>query len=164
MKRIPRILMAAAALSTLLLSGCASMQRPQAGITEAELIDMRGKPAYEMADGDIRILEWTANNSNQYTYMAKIAPDGKMLSFEQVLTVEKFATIKPEVSTKEDVIKAVGHPNKFESDYLPLVDEDVWTYRYKESGIWDSMMHIHFGPNGVVKRLENGLDPLYLRE
>ncbi len=164
MIRVSRILIVTAALSVSLLSGCASFQRPQPGISEAEVIALRGKPVYEMQDGDIRLLEWPANNSNQYSYMAKIGQDGKLISFEQVLTVENFSALKPGISTKEDVLKKVGHPNRFESEYLPLVDSEVWTYRYKESGAWDSMMHIHFDRNGIVKRLENGLDPLYIRD
>ena len=163
MRKVSRTLIAAAQ-SASLLSGCASLQRPEPGISEAELIAMRGEPSHTIQDGDIRILEWAASNSNQYTYMATFGPDGRMKKYEQVLTVEKFSTLKPGISTKEDVIRTVGHPNRFESEYLPRVDSEVWTYRYKESGAWDSMMHIHFGPDGIVKKLENGLDPLYLRE
>ena len=157
MRKVSRTLIAVA-LSASLLSGCASMQFPQPGSSEAEVIAICGKPFHEMRDGDIHILEWTANNYNQYTYMAKIGPDGKLVSFEQVLTVEKFSTLKPGVSTKADVLKTVGHPNPFESEFLPLTGTEVWTYRYRENGVWDSMMHIHFNPDGTVKRLENGLD------
>ena len=164
MGRFSRLLEVSTAMAVLLLSGCASTAIPEQGISETDLIAMRGKPAFTSQNGDVKTLEWTAANSNQYTYMAKIGPDGKMFSYEQVLTVERFSTLKPGVSTKDDVIKTVGHPNLFESEYLRLSDSEVWTYRYKESGVWDSMMHIHFDHNGVITRLENGLDPLYLRE
>ena len=163
MRRVPCSLIATV-LSAFILSGCASFQTPQPGISEAEVTAMRGEPSHTIQDGDTRILEWAADNSNQYTYMATFGSDGRMKKYEQVLTVEKFSTLKPGISTKEDVIRTVGHPNRFESEYLLRVDSEVWTYRYKESGVWDSMMHIHFGPDGVVKKLENGLDPLYLRE
>ncbi len=164
MKRFSRILGASSALAVLLLAGCSTLAIPEQGTSETDLISMRGTPTYTSQDGGIKTLEWTASNSNQYTYMAKVGPDGKMISFDQVLTVERFATLKPGVSTKDDVIKVVGHPNKFESEYLKLSDSEVWTYRYKESGVWDSLMHIHFDHNGLITRLENGLDPLYLRE
>ena len=134
MRRVSYTLIAAVLSATLLL-GCASMQRPEPGISEAELIAMRGEPSHTIQDGDIRILEWAAANSNQYTYMATFGPDGRMKNYEQVLTVEKFSTLKPGVSTKEDVIRTVGHPNRFESEYLPRVNSEVWTYRYKESGV-----------------------------
>ena len=149
---------------TLLASGCASFQKPYPGMPESELVNIRGEPNAEYQDGDIRTLEWTAPATGQYTYMARIAPDGRMISDEQVLTVEKFHSLKPGISTKYDVLRTVGHPNRMESEYLPLADSDVWSYRYKESGVWDSMMSIHFDRKGVVKRLENGIDPLYVRD
>ncbi len=139
-------------------------QTPQPGISEAELISMRGKPDFEQQVNGYRLLEWSGNNSSQYTYMATIAPDGTMVNYEQVLTVEKFYSLKPGRSTKQDVLRTVGHPDPFETDYLPLSGYEVWSYRYKESGVWNSMMHIHFDSQGVVRRLENGMDPLYLRD
>lgn len=152
------------AFAAITLSACSCFKTPEPGISEADLIAMRGQPNAQFQENNIRTLEWSASNANQYTYMAKIGPDGKMISFEQVLTVEKFSLLKPGISTKEDVLKTVGHPNPFETDYLALSDNETWSYRYKENGVWDSMMHIYFDHRGVVKRLENGLDPLYLRD
>ncbi len=153
-------------LTALVLScqGCSSFQKPYPGMMESELIGIRGKPNAEYLDGDIRTLEWTAPDTGQYTYMAKIAPDGRMISDEQVLTVEKFLSLKPGISTKYDVLRTVGHPNRFESEFLALSGSEVWCYRYKEEGVWNSMMSIHFNRQGVVKRLENGMDPLYVRD
>ena len=34
---------------------------------------------------------------------------------------------------------------------------------YKEEGIWNSMMYIYFDSQGIVRRMENGMDPMYLR-
>ena len=94
--------------------------------------------------------------------MAKIGPDGRLISYEQVLTREKFDTIQIDHFSKNDVLKTVGHPT--ETDYLPLVDREVWAYRYKEDGIWNSMMYIYFDSQGIVRRMENGQDPMYLRK
>ncbi len=146
------------------ISGCAMFKTPEPGISENELISMRGKPDFEQEVNGYRLLEWSGNNTSQYTYMATITPDGTMVSYEQVLTLEKFYSLKPGKSTKQDVLRTVGHPDPFETDHLALSGDDVWSYRYKESGVWDSMMHIHFDHNGVVKRLENGIDPLNLRD
>ncbi len=159
--RLPGIL--AITLATL-LAGCASLSTPTPGMTEAEVITMRGAPNAEFEENGIRTLEWTAPATGQYTYMGRIAPDGRLLSFENVLTVERFYSLKPGVSTKHDVLKTVGHPNKMESEHLSLADSDVWCYRYKEEGVWNSMMSIHFDRRGIVKRLENGIDPLYVRD
>jgi hypothetical protein len=89
--------------------------------------------------------------------MARIDSSGKLISYEQVLTNQKFATLKPGIATKEDVLHTVGAPS--ETSYLPLSQLEVWSYPYKESGVWDSMMHVHFDKSGIVRRLESGPDP-----
>jgi hypothetical protein len=40
-------------------------------------------------------------------------------------------------------------------------DYEVWSYRYRESGVWNSMMHVHFDQAGVVRQMLNGPDPRY---
>jgi hypothetical protein len=97
----------------------------------------------------------------QFTWMAHIGPDGRLVKYEQVLTGEKFATIKIDKATKDDVLRTIGRPT--ETSYLPLRDYEVWSYRYKESGVWNSMMHVHFDRAGVVRLMQNGPDPMYER-
>ena len=150
-------------LLSLMLSGCASIfSTPVPGTPAEEVIALKGSPDAEYLDGNIRLLEWSVGPWAQYAYMAKIGPDGRLISYEQVLTREKFDTIQIDHFSKNDVLKTVGHPT--ETDYLPLVDREVWAYRYKEDGIWNSMMYIYFDSQGIVRRLENGQDPMYLRK
>ena len=147
---------------SLRLSGCASLFiTPQPGISEQEVIALKGQPDAVYQIGDTRLLEWSVGAWSQYAYMAKIGPDGKLVSYEQVLTREKFGSIPIDRFTKLDVLQTVGHPT--EVDYLPLIDREVWAYRYKEEGIWNSMMYIYFDSQGIVRRMENGMDPMYLR-
>ncbi|MET3129933.1 hypothetical protein AAKU55_000174 [Oxalobacteraceae bacterium GrIS 1.11] len=100
--------------------------------------------------------EYATGPYGQYTYMARIGADGRLISYEQVLTGEKFATIKIGVATKQDVLRAIGRPT--ETSYLPRQKLEVWSYRYKESGVWDSMMHVHFDHEGMVRMMQNGPD------
>lgn len=147
---------------SMLLSGCASIfTTPQPGISEQEVIALKGQTDAVYQIGDSRLLEWSVGAWSQYAYMAKIGPDGKLVSYEQVLTREKFGSIPIDRFTKLDVLQTVGHPT--ETDYLPLIDREVWAYRYKEEGIWNSMMYIYFDSQGIVRRMENGMDPMYLR-
>lgn len=148
---------------SLALSGCASIfSTPEPGMSAEEVIALKGRPDAEYPDGDSRLLEWSVGPWAQYAYMAKISPDGRLISYEQVLTREKFDTIRIDHFRKNDVLKTVGHPT--ETDYLPLADREVWSYRYKEDGIWNSMMYIYFDSQGIVRRMENGQDPMYLRK
>jgi hypothetical protein len=94
--------------------------------------------------------------------MARFGNDGRLISYEQVLTSAKFAIIKLGISTKSDVLRTVGHPSH--TSYLPRQQLEVWTYPYKESGAWNSLMHIHFDNNGIVRKMENGQDLRFDRD
>jgi hypothetical protein len=43
--------------------------------------------------------------------------------------------------------------------YLRLRDLQVWSYRYRQSDVWYSMMHIHFDHDGIVREMLSGPDP-----
>ena len=94
--------------------------------------------------------------------MARFDRSGRLASYEQVLTIEKFATIKPGIATKDDVLRTVGHPS--ETSYLSRLQLEVWSYPYKEAGVWNSVMHVHFDNNGVVKMMQNAQDMRFERD
>jgi hypothetical protein len=149
------------------LSGCASLfgPPPMPGDT-AEVVQAKfGQPTGAYQDGADTLLEYARGPLGQYTYMARIGPDGRMRSFEQVLTGQKFGTIKIGRDTKESVLRIIGRPSK-QVRYFS-VDGDVWQYRYKENDVWNSLMDVQFDRNGVVQALVNGPDeerePRWLR-
>ena len=126
------------------------------GDSEADVLAKRGQPTQRHQDGKDRLLEYATGPWGQRTYMARVGPDGKVVSFEQVLTVEKFATIKVGEATKSDVLKTIGGPS--ETSYLSLRDLEVWSYPYKEANVWNSIMHVHFDKAGTVRQMLNGPD------
>jgi hypothetical protein len=141
-----------------IFAGCAAFGPPlQPGEPEQSVLTALGQPTHRYQDGSDHLLEYTTGPWGQQTYMAKIGPSGKLISYEQVLTTQKFATIKTGMATKEDVLRTVGAPS--ETAYFSLSGLEAWSYSYKESGVWDSMMHIYFDKGGIVRRLENGPDP-----
>lgn len=148
-------------LASLTLSGCASLfgSPPAPGASEQEVIAQMGNPTNRYRAGDQTLLEYPGGYYGQRTWMARIGPDGRLIGVEQVRTVEKFGQIKINQSTKQDVLRIVGTPS--ETSWLSLRDMEVWSYRYKENEVWNSMMHIFFDRTGVVRGLENGRDPLY---
>lgn len=139
-------------------TACASiMPTPvNVGDSESQLLTKRGQPSNRYQDGKDQLLEYALGPWGQKTYMARIGQDGKVISFEQVLTVQKFSTVKVGESTKADVLRTVGGPS--ETSYLPLRDLEVWSYPYKESNVWNSIMHVHFDKAGVVRQMMNGPD------
>lgn len=158
MQKLVKIVIFGTALA---LAGCVGMTRtaPVPGDTVADAQAKFGPPTaiYPTAQG--QVLEYAGGPMGQYTWMANVGPDGRLVSFEQVLTGEKFATLKIGKSRKEDVLRTIGRPA--ETSFLSLPQLEVWSYRYKESGVWNSMMHIHFDRSGVLSMMQNGPDPMY---
>ena len=145
----------------LLLGGCAGMNRtpPAVGDPLATVTAKFGQPSAVYPAPDGQVLEYATGPFGQATYMARMGPDGRLVSFEQVLTSEKFGTLKIGSARKDDVLHTLGRPA--ERSYLALPDLEVWSYRYKESGVWNSMMHVHFDRAGVLRMMMNGPDPMY---
>ncbi|MES2901119.1 MAG: outer membrane protein assembly factor BamE [Pseudomonadota bacterium] len=145
----------------LFLAGCGALMPalPAPGASVDAVTAAWGKPSAVYPDGPDRVLEYATGPMGQNTWMARIGPDGRVLSFEQVLTSEKFATIGIGTSTREQVLRTLGRPA--ERSQVAMRNYEVWSYRYKESGVWNSMMHVHFDTAGVVQMMQNGPDPMY---
>jgi len=158
MKPILRLLITAVLA---VLVGCSTLFPPPVtpGQSEADVIASRGQPTHRYQDGADHLLEYATGPWGRETYMARIGPDGKVISFEQVLTPQKFALIEPGKSTKADVLRIIGAPGL--TSYLSWSDLEVWSYPYDENYNWKSMMHVHFDRSGIVRKLLNGPDPRY---
>jgi hypothetical protein len=76
-----------------------------------------------------------------------------------VLTSENFAKVKVDHWTKDDILRNFGRPAEISRVYFH--DYEVWSYRYKEAGVWNSLMSVHFDHQGVVRQMLNGPDPMY---
>ena len=149
--------------TALLLTACAGTllrEAPAVGEPVAAVTAKLGQPtaSYPAVDGG-QMLEYATAPFGQFTWMARIGPDGRMLSYEQVLTGEKFATIKVDQATKADVLRTIGRPA--ERSRVRLRNYEVWSYRYKEASVWNSLMHVHFDEQGIVRQMMNGPDPMF---
>jgi len=160
MKPLMRILAVVLVLAN--LNSCATWLQPplQPGQTEAEVIARLGRPTHVYQDGASRLLEYMHGRMGQTTEMARIGPDGKLVSYEQVLTLQMFATIKIGEADKEKVLRAIGAPS--ETHFYSASQLESWSYPFRESGVWDSFMSVYFDKAGIVRKLENGPDPLRL--
>jgi len=153
----PRL--AGATSVAILLSACAGFGGPPLapGATEAEVLARLGRPTHVYQEGGGRLLEYMHGPMGQTTDMARIGPDGRLQSFEQVLTMEKFAGIVPGQTRQEQVLRTVGAPSEIR--FYRNVGMNGWNYPFKENNTWDSMMTIYIDSAGLVQRLENGPDP-----
>lgn len=156
-----RSAIACLAATMFLLNGCASMFAPPvaAGDTEEQVIARLGAPTNVYPDGNTHLLEYAAGAFGQYSYMARIGPDGRLISYQQVWTLQNFQSIKVDQSTKDDVLRLVGRPT--EVMRYARIPYDAWNYGFKESGVWNSQMTVYFDDKGIVRKVENGPDPRY---
>jgi len=129
------------------------------GQSEAEVIARLGQPTHVYQDGANRLLEYMHGPMGQTTNMARIGPDGKLVSYEQVLTMPMFATIKLGEADKEKVLRTIGAPS--ETRFYSASQLEAWSYPFKEHGVWDSLMSVYFDKAGIVRRMESGPDPKY---
>src|SRR5215212_2545324 len=128
-----RVLILSAAVA---IAGCAGVQL-NPGEAEPDVLAKLGPPTHRYQDGTDTLLEYMHGPWGQTTYMARIGPDKKLIAYDQVLTVQKFAQIQLGRATKGDVLKTIGAPSG--TSYLPLPQLEVWTYPYKESNVWNSL-------------------------
>lgn len=155
-----RSLLSAVALSALMM-GCANFKPVEPGMTSQQVYVLRGNPHYVYPDGKGgHILEWLTHEYSQFAYMAEMDPDDRVVWYGNARTDARFARLKINKATKNDVLKTVGHPT--ETEYLSRRQQEVWSYRYQESGVWNSMMHLYFDQNGVLTHMEKGMDDLEL--
>jgi hypothetical protein len=157
---VKRLIRFTTLLALVLLGGCAALrQAPDIGDPEDLVRKKMGTPTSIYGAGNDRIFEYATGPMGQHTWMARIGADGRLASYGQVLTGEKFASIPVDRATKEDVLRTIGRPA--ERSFVALKDYEVWSYRYKEAGVWNSMMHVHFDRQGIVRQMLNGPDPMY---
>ncbi|HEX8785754.1 MAG TPA: outer membrane protein assembly factor BamE [Telluria sp.] len=153
--------LAALALS-MLLGACATLNRhpPPPGAPLSAVLQGLGKPdaIYREPDGG-EDLEYRGQPMGQFQYMARMSPDGHLIVYEQVLTNANFAKVKVGTTTKDEILRMFGRPAEVSRVYTH--DYEVWSYRYRESGVWNSMMSVNFDRDGVVQQMLNGPDPMY---
>src|SRR5262245_46578467 len=125
--------------------GSVSLGVPYGGRSEAELITVKGPPTgrYALPDGHQR-LEFARGPQGRQTFMADVDSRGRVVEFEQVLDVRRFAQVTPG-ATRDGVLRTIGQP----SDRTPLLDGEVWAWRYANRHcVW---YQIELDHNGVVK-------------
>lgn len=154
--------LAFATISALLLGACATMQDIPPGSSFTEVQSRYGQPTLEcpQADGS-RMVVWSTQPMGHNAWATRVAPDGTVGAVEQVLTDAAFRRVEPGVWTTQQLQCAFGPPADISTVGMPSVRQTVWSYRYMQSGVWYSLMHVYVSDDGVVTRMHPGPDPLY---
>lgn len=155
-----------AALAPLLLAACANMADTPPGTPLAQVEAQFGTPTYSCTDrdGNKRAI-WSTQPFGQYAWGSTIDNAGNTDKVIPLFTAEQFGKLDKDSWNQEQVRCQFGPPAEIGSVGLPSSRQDVWSYRYKQSGAWNSLMYIYFDPyTGLVTRHHPGPDPMYDRE
>jgi len=145
------------------LSACTTMGQTPPGAPLDQVIQEYGAPNFECikADGTPRVI-WTMQPAGQYAWGSDILPDGRTEKVTAILTDDYFKRLDSGTWTADQVRCEFGPPADISGVGLPSVREIVWAYRYKQYGVWNSLMYVYMGRNGdQMTRHHPGPDPLY---
>lgn len=162
----PWRLAATAGAAALLLAGCASLTDVTPGTPLAEVEARFGKPTYACTtdNGQERVV-WSMQPMGQHAWGGTLDAAGNVEAVTPVLTSKNFKKLDSGVWTKAQVQCEYGPPAEISAVGLPASRQTVWSYRFKENGAWNSLMHLYFDPGSDrVTRHHPGPDPLFERE
>ncbi|MBE0612286.1 MAG: hypothetical protein IH604_01335 [Burkholderiales bacterium] len=122
-------------IAIILLGGCASysgsaLKPGESRLEQVELL--MGQPAqrWQDADGSMQ-LAYPRGPMGFHTFMARIAPDGRLQSIANVLDEENFKHIRAGMS-RDEVLRRIGPPDESRSAYFKARDELAWEWRFRE--------------------------------
>jgi hypothetical protein len=144
------------------LAGCAQLKSVPAGTPIAEVEKQFGKPTTICTNNDgTKRMIWSEQPMGQYAYGSFVSKEGNVVAMKQLLTDEHFAMLAQGKWTDQQVTCEFGPPAN--TDGVAKGHEIVWAYRYKQSGVWNSLMYVYMGADGKqVTHFHPGPDPLYL--
>lgn len=146
-----------------LLSGCASIKSIPPGTPFAQVQAEFGRPNYTcpLPDGGERVI-WSGQPFGQFAWGTNVDAQGRVGEIQQLLTDQHFRVLDEGTWTAQQVLCEFGPPAETESVGMPSVRQVVWSYRYQQDGVWNSLMYVYMGRNGdQVTRHHPGPDPLY---
>jgi hypothetical protein len=151
-------------VGVLSLAACASpLAHPdflKAGMSSAQLDSQFGKPVAERHEGNDDIRIYSSQPLGQRASAAHVS-DGRVTAVEPLLNTEHFALIAVNDWNQKTVRDHFGPPAEIRGTReYPI----VWSYRYKEANVWDSLFSVMFDSTGTVRMTQNGPDPMYSKD
>ena len=137
----------------LLLAGCASyrdLAPGQSTVADVEAIMGRAAEQRVKSDGETW-LYYPKQPFPRKVYVARLAPDGKLVALEQRLSEEYIAKLIPNHSRKEDVRDLFGSP--YESLTFPRMARETWSWHMRQFANLPAGLHVQMSPDGVVREV-----------
>ena len=126
----------------------------QQGVSSrAEVLAALGEPAMRWQDADGREqLAYPHGPAGTETFMAFLAPDGRLEKLEKVLNMEHFARIEPGRSDRAAVLRLLGPALAGGTSYFARRDELVWEWRFCDEWNRQAFFDVLFDAStGIVR-------------
>jgi hypothetical protein len=141
----------------LVLTACADLQAPQAGQSEAQLLQQYGAPTnrYPMPDGSTRF-EYATGPFGRMTWMVDLR-DGRVTQARQVLNEANFAEFQQKAPgmSRDDLLRTFGRPG--ERKGVGWQGGELWSWRYPTNDcLW---FQVTLGRDGIVRDGGYNIDP-----
>jgi hypothetical protein len=148
-----------------MLAGCAALgfHGLEAGrSSESDVRRALGEPARTYADADgSRQLAFTTGPAGTQTFMAFIAPDGRLTRLDQVLSNDQFRRIDPGTTTRAQLERLIGPP--WRTVDFPNLRQVAWDYVFMDEWSYVVDFSVMLDERGIVAgtvyaRRESGRD------
>lgn len=155
--------LALAAVACVALAGCAQLDAVKPGTALTVVEQQFGRPTTTcpLPAGQTRVV-WSQQPFGHYAWATVVNPQGQVGEIEQVLTDKSFERLSEGEWTPQEVVCAFGPPMNIDQVGLPSNLKTVWSYRYRQYGVWYSLMYVFFGTDGKqVTQHYAGPDPMF---
>lgn len=152
-----------AAIALACLGACANMTQTPPGTPISQVEAKYGQPNYTcpLANGGTRMI-WSRQPFGQFAWGTNVDDSGHVDEVKQLLTDQHFQVLSHGTWTPQQVLCEFGPPAIKDGVGLPGDIKIVWSYRYLQSGVWNSLMYVYFGVDGShVTHFHPGPDPMY---
>lgn len=143
------------------LGACASPANIQPGESSSAVISRLGQPTLQrpLPGGGERLI-WSGQPMGQFVWISDTDASGRVVSTFQALTSERFQMLDKGRWDKDRLLFEFGPPA--EINRVGLKGEHiVWNYRFREDGVWNSLMYVYTDANGIVTKHHPGPDPMF---
>lgn len=147
MPRLPCLLLIASLLAAC-VGGAPSGLEP-GKTTLPQLLEQLGQPSMVWSEGDGSLqIEFARVAQGGSNFMARVDPNGVLLSLQQALTDARVASLQPGMS-REQVRRYLGQPARIEFEGA----EEVWHWPLdsRRPAVWQ--IDVHFGAGGNLDRV-----------
>jgi len=148
--------LAAALLAMVTASGCASFDGRGLAPGQSSAADVErvmGAPAEKRQVGAETWYFYSRQPYGRVMYVARVAPDGRLVSLEQRLNDATVAKIVPNSTRAQEVRDLLGPP--YTAVQFPRLERDIWTWwmrHYGDPGIPVELV-VQMSPDGVVREV-----------